>query len=272
MQYVFFSKMVKDQPIPKLIDTLKLIGADGVDMTVRDGYPVNPGNVRRALPEAAKRVRDAGLAIPMVSAPTSLNDPKASYAEDLWVGCHDAGIANVKIGYWLFSGKDYWTTVDRARKQLEGFEKLSQRFGVKACLHTHSGDYAGLNASSVMHLAKGFNPAQIGVYLDPGHLAINGEPLTLAFDMARDYLSMVAVKDSLWIKGEDGKPRSAKFLPLGDGFVDWREMMRILLARSYEGPLSFHSEYDGWPTDRIVEQTKKDIAFMRAVEATVKGK
>ncbi len=270
MRYVFFSKTVKEQPIPRLIETLKSIGADGVDLTVRDGYPVNPGNARKALPAAAKQFRDAGLSIPMVSAPTSLNDPATSYVEELWAACHDANILNVKIGYWSFDGKGYWATVDSARRQLEGFEKLAQRFGVKACLHTHSGSYVGLNASSVMHLAKGFNPSNIGAYLDPGHLAINGEPLTMAFDMARDYLSLVAVKDSLWLKGEGGKPRMAKFLPLGEGFVDWREMMRILMARSYDGPLSFHSEYEGWPADRIVEQTKKDIAFMRAVESEVK--
>jgi sugar phosphate isomerase/epimerase len=264
--------MVREQPVPRLIETLRFIGADGVDMTVRDGYPVNPANVRKALPEAAKRIREAGLVIPMATAPTSLNDPKMAYVEDLWAACHDANILNVKIGYWSFGGKGYWETVDSARRQLDGFEKLAQRFGVKACLHTHSGDYVGLNASSVMHLAKGYNPSNIGVYLDPGHLAINGEPLAMAFDIARDFLSMVAVKDSLWVKGENGKPRVAKFLPLGEGFVDWREMMRILLARSFDGPLSFHSEYEGWPVDRIIDQTKKDIAFMRAIESEERQK
>jgi sugar phosphate isomerase/epimerase len=94
----------------------------------------------------------------------------------------------------------------------------------------------------------------------------------MAFDIARDFLSMVAVKDSLWVKGENGKPRVAKFLPLGEGFVDWREMMRILLARSFDGPLSFHSEYEGWPVDRIIDQTKKDIAFMRAIESEERKK
>lgn len=266
MRYVFFSKMVREQPIPRLIATLRHVGVDGVDMAVRPGYPVNPTNVRKALPEAAKLIRDAGLAIPMVSTPTDLTNPNTPWVEDLWAACHDANIPNVKIGYWSFTGKGYWETVDGARKQLEAWEKLAQRFGVKACLHTHSGDYVGLNASSVMHLAKGFSPSNIGVYLDPGHLACNGEPLTMAFDMTRDYLCLAAIKDSMWVKGEGGKPRVAKFLPLGEGTVDWREMMRCLLARSYDGPISFHSEYDGWPEDRIVEQTKKDVAFMRAIE------
>lgn len=265
MQFIFFSKMVREQPIPRLIETLRFIGADGVDLAVRDGYPVNPGNVRKALPEAAKQIRDAGLVIPMVTGPTSLNDASSPFVEELWAACHDAQIPHVKLGYWGFSGGDYWKQVDAARRQVEAFEKVATRYGVKACLHTHSGGNLGLNAAAVMHLAKGSNPAAIGVYLDPGHLALNGEPLDMAFAMAADYLSLVAIKDSLWVKGEGGKPRTAHFLPMGQGFVDWAGMMRILKDRSFAGPLSFHSEYEGWPVDKIVEQTKKDIAYLKAV-------
>jgi sugar phosphate isomerase/epimerase len=271
MRYIFFSKMVREQPIPQLIETLKRIGADGVDLAVRPGYPVNPDNVRKALPEAAKRIKEAGLAIPMVSTATDLTDPSKPYVEELWAACHDAQIPHVKVGYWQHKGKDYWKIVDQARRDMEGFEKLAMRFGVKPCLHTHSGNYVGVNASSVMHIVKGFNPNAVGVYLDPGHLQVNGEPLSVAFDMVAEYLSLVAIKDSYCEKGKEGKARVSHFVPLGQGFVDWREMMRILVARNYDGSLSFHSEYEGLTPDALIEQTKKDMLFMRAVEREVKS-
>lgn len=266
--YIFFSKMLKEQPIPRLIETLRYMGADGVDLCVRDGYSVNPGNVRKALPEAAKQLRDAGMVIPMVTASTGLTDPTTPDAEDLFAACHDAQVPHIKVGYWSFRG-DYWKQVDAARKDVEGFERLALRFGVKACLHTHSGGYLGLNTASVMDLARGFNPACIGVYLDPGHLALNGEPLAMAFDMAGEHLSLIAVKDSLWVKGEGGRPRTARFLPLGEGFVDWREMMRLLTARNYDGPLSFHSEFESPSSEHLIEQTKKDIAYLRRIQQEV---
>jgi len=265
MRYIFFSKMLKEQPIPRLIETLRHMGADGVDLCVRDGYPVNPGNARRALPEAAKQIRDAGLVIPMVTASTALTNPVAPEAEDLFAACHDAQVPHVKVGYWGFRA-DYWKQVDAARKDVEGFERLALRYGVKACLHTHSGGNLGLNTASIMDLARGFNPSCIGVYLDPGHLALNGEPLSMAFDMAGEYLALIAVKDSLWVKGEGGKPRRAQFLALGEGFVDWREMMRLLVARNYDGPLSFHSEFESPSAEHLIEQTRKDIAFLRNIE------
>jgi sugar phosphate isomerase/epimerase len=272
MKYIFFSKMVKEQSIPQLIATLKRIGADGVDLAVRPGYPVNPGNVKRALPEAVKQFKDAGLAVPLVSASTDFVDPKSAFAEDLWSACHNENVPNIKIGYWSYNGKDYWKKMDEARRSLEVFQTLAMRFGVKACLHTHSGNYLGLNASSTMQMARGFNPFAIGIYLDPGHLNVNGEPLTMAFDMAGEFLCLVAVKDSFTQKGEGGQVRVAKFVPLGQGTVDWREMMRVLVARSYDGPISFHSEYDGWPQEQIIAQTQKDIIYLREIEKQVRLK
>src|SRR5437660_8551080 len=144
MQYIFFSKMVREQGIPRLIETLREIGADGVDLCVRDGYPVNPGNCRQELPKAAKVIRDAGLSIPMVSAPTNLIDSKSQGAQDVFRACHDSGIRDVKVGYWVYKSGDYWKQVDSARKDLEGFASLGSGLGVRADIHTHSGPYLGV--------------------------------------------------------------------------------------------------------------------------------
>ena len=270
MNYIFFSKMVREQPIPMLIETLKGIGADGVDLCVRPGFPVNPDNCRAELPRAAKAIRDAGLVIPMVSAPTNLTDPRSPAAENIFRACHDAGIRDVKVGYWPFRAGEYWKLVDAARKDIEGFASLGSGLGVRCNLHTHSGLNLGLNVASIMDLATGFMPRDVGVYLDPGHLVLHGEPLTMGFSIAGEHLALIAVKDSEWIKGEGGKPKKSHFLPPGQGLVDWREMMRALIARGYTGPLSFHSEYESLPPAQLLAQTKTDIAYMRGLEAEVR--
>lgn len=270
MQYIVFSKLFRSLSIDQLIEMLKSIGADGVDLCVREGYPVSPANARLELTKAAKRLRDAGLAIPMITAPTELTNPSKSVAEDLFVACHDAGIHNIKLGYWGFKGGDYWKAIDGARKDVEGFAGLASRYGVKACLHTHSGTNLGLNASSLMHMIKGFSASKVGAYLDPGHLALCGEPPGMALDIVGDHLSLMAIKDSLWERAEPGKPAKARFVPLGDGIVDWHAMHKGLRARGYPGPLSFHSEYEGLPTEKIIEQTRADIKLMRQIEASAR--
>lgn len=271
MHYVFFSKLVREYDIPRLIEALRYIGVDGVDLCVREGHPVHPGNARKALPEAAERLRAAGLSMPMVTTPGDFTNPTLPMAEDLFAACHDAQVPFIKLGYWQYKPGNYWKQVDDARRDIEGFAHLASRFGVKACLHTHSGHFLGVNTAAVMHLVRGFDPAHIGVYLDPGHLALNGEPLSMAVDMAGEYLSLMALKDSRWVQGGAGKPRRAEFLPIGEGFVDWREMTRLLLACSFDGPLSFHSEFEAPSTEQRLEQTRKDVAFMRHIESEIRA-
>ena len=123
----------------------------------------------------------------------------------------------------------------------------------------------------VLWSSIGSRPSSFAAYLDPGHLNLNGEPLDMAFDMTSEFLSLIAVKDSLTFKPAGGKARDAHFLPLGEGTVDWQQMMRLLVARSYDGALSLHSEYETMPEDKLIEQTAKDLAFLKKIERSVRG-
>ncbi|HXG23651.1 MAG TPA: hypothetical protein VNJ09_03775, partial [Chthonomonadales bacterium] len=80
MHYVFFSKLLREYDIPRLIEALRYTGVDGVDLCVRDGYPIHPGNARKALPEAAERLRASGLSIPMVTTPGDFTNPTSPTA------------------------------------------------------------------------------------------------------------------------------------------------------------------------------------------------
>lgn len=263
MAYIFFTKLIKEMSIPQVVDALKQIGADGADLCVRDGYPVNPKNCRDTLPKAAATLRSAGLDIPLVTAPTSLTDPNMPEAEPLFRACHDARVGHIKLGYWEFKPGDYWAQIDKARKQLEGFADLAMRFGVKACLHTHSGMNLGLNASSAMHMARGFSPSNVGIYLDTGHMSLYGEPPEMAVSIAGEHLCLVGIKDSEWIKGENGKPRRSQFAPPGHGSADWNAWGKALKSSGFHGHLSFHSEYEVANIAERLAQTKKDIEFVK---------
>jgi sugar phosphate isomerase/epimerase len=270
MDYIFFSKMLQDQSIEQLIESLQGMGADGVDFTVRPGYPVHPDNVAEALAPAAQAIRAAGLSIPMVTTPGDFTNPALPYAEPLFRACGEADIRLVKLGYWSFPGSGYWKAVDRMKADVEGFARLGEKYGVKPCLHTHSGNCLALNASALMHVLREFSPEQVGAYLDPGHLALCGEPLPMAFDMAADWLALVAIKDSIKVRREDGSVRNG-FLPLGEGFVDWKQMLQWLIAHDYAGPLSFHSEFPSESIEYLLEQTRKDIAYLRELERQVRA-
>ena len=62
LTYIMFTKHLEGLDVPGIIDALQSVGVHGADLCVRDGYPVNPGNIATALPEA-KRFADQGLSI-----------------------------------------------------------------------------------------------------------------------------------------------------------------------------------------------------------------
>lgn len=268
---IFFTKNLSGREMPAVVDTLHAMGADGADLAVRPGYAVEPANARERLPDAVRLLREAGLETPLCSAPTDLTDPAAPMAEVLVAACHDAGVPNLKIGYWEFRPGDYDEQLAAARRQVEGWAKLADRFGVRICLHTHSGACLGCNASAMAPLAAGTDPRHIGVYLDMGHLAICGEPPGMACAIAGRSLALMAAKDPLWVRTENGRGASARFVPIGEGIVDWRAWFRALKQAQYRGPISVHAEFDAPTPQHVLERTGRDIAWLRQLAREVEA-
>ena len=92
MKYVYFTKTLKALDLKGLIAFCKDVGLDGVDLAVRPGYPVNPDNMAKALPEAAKTLASEGLSIGIVTTETNLNDPASKVAKGLFEACAAAGV------------------------------------------------------------------------------------------------------------------------------------------------------------------------------------
>jgi len=265
MELIFFTKSLKGMDVETTGREIKDMGFEGLDLAVRPGYCVEPDNVAKALSPAVSYWADMGLSVPMVTTPGDFTDPDQPIAETMLEACARAGIREIKLGYWHYVQPGYWQRVDEIRAALDGFQRLAEKHGVRVAVHTHSGNFFGLNAAGVMHLVQGYDPRLVGVYLDPGHLAINGEPIRLAIDMVADRLCLVAIKDMVYIRKEqDGCvswPR--KLVPLREGLVDWPETLAALSEVGYNGPLSFHSEYDDVSLDELRALTRDDLAYVR---------
>jgi len=271
MKLIFFTKSLKGMDIPTTGREVLGLGLEGLDLAIREGYCVNPDNVATELPGAMKVWADMGIAVPMVTTPGDLTDPKPPVAERILAACGAAGIHEIKLGYWRYRQPGYWGQVDAIRSALDGFTRLAEEHGVRVAVHTHSDAFFGLNASAAMHLVKGFDPRHVGVYIDPGHLAMNGEPIRMAVDIVRDYLCLVAIKSMIYLKQEkDGRATWRHHLvPLREGLVDWPETMKALRDVDYAGPLTFHSEYEGVSLDELRRLTRDDVAYLKGVLANL---
>lgn len=267
MKYIMFTKHLEGLDVAGIINALKSVGVEGADLCVRPGYPVNPENADKQLPAAAKQFTDEGLSIPLVTTPTSFLDPKDTDVQRVYAACGEAGVANLKVGYWHWSKEDggYWAQVGRIRKALDGFQALSAKHGVRTCLHNHSGTSMGLNSSAVMNLVKGFDPQHVGVFADPGHLSIVGEPIDMALDIVKDYLAVIAFKDMMRPPGS-----GTRVVRMGHGFVDWETALKTLIERNFDCPVSFHSEYSGEPVDTVIDLARIDVRFINNLLEQIK--
>ena len=68
----------------------------------------------------------------------------------------------------------------------------------------HATTPAGNNAAGLRLLLQGADPHHVNAYLDTGHLAVNGGPIREEFDIAREWLGLVAIKDMAWEKSAQG--------------------------------------------------------------------
>lgn len=247
MILILFSKLFRNHSIPDLIDLAQSHGFAGYDLCVRQGYPVSPEDAGLTLPEAVRQMEAAGLVVPLVTGPTGLTDPRQPGTEELLGALAAAGVHRLKLGYFRYNpARPYWDQVDDARRSLENWEVLSRIYGVQLCYHTHSGTLLGLNVAALMHLLRERDPAHIGAYLDPGHLAVNGEPFALGLAMAQSHLSVLSLKDVRVERVEKEGHGSGKvrWVPAGTGVVDWSGVYAALYQNGFDGPASIHCEFE----------------------------
>jgi sugar phosphate isomerase/epimerase len=271
MKLIFFTKMFKGYAPDKLIAFAKEQGLDGFDLAVRPGHPITEENISKELPGFVKRCRGEGLDVPMATVGLRALPVGEKATEAAWAACRDSGVGGIKLGYWVWEKTRPWREqFDEVKRKLEGYAKLSLKYGVKSLFHTHSGPYFGVNASALAHLFEGLDPKGVGAYLDFAHLMLNGEPPAMAIATAGRYLAMVAAKNVRWVAGASGGEVQGRiwkpeWCMLEDGLADWPRIVGLLREAGYDGNISLHGEYDHRHCiESVLEFFALDVKYMRA--------
>lgn len=254
-----FSKHLPKLNYDDLGKTVKQIGFDGVDLTVRAAGHVLPERAAQDLPRATEIVRSHGLSVPMIT--TGLLDASEPAARPTLQTAARLRIPCYKVGYYRYKGADPDKAVADVKRLVQSLVDLGKEYGIEAGLHNHSGDYVGTATWDTRAIIADMDPKWVGYYFDPCHATAEGGVYgwQLATQVAAKRLKMVALKDFYWEK-QNGRWRM-KMCPLGQGMVDWPKFFKMLAVAKFSGPISLHVEYD--PPDELAA-IAKDFEFMRA--------
>ncbi|MBX6315090.1 MAG: sugar phosphate isomerase/epimerase [Isosphaeraceae bacterium] len=274
MPLVMFSKMLQEFPVAEAARRIKTLGFEGVDLTVRPGGHVRPETVGMDLPRAVAAIKDQGLSVPMIT--TAITSATAPAAESTLAAAVHEDIRLVKLGYWNAPKGKLAASIDRARRELDGLERLADQYKVTLGLHNHSGPgYVNCQPAVLWTLLRDRDPDRIASYFDPGHAAVEGGSggWRQSLELLGPRIRMVAVKDFGWtvVPGDPKPTWRPQQVPLRDGLVAWPEVFSALAALRFAGPISLHSEYKGphsWrdlSTPELIEQTAADLAFVKAL-------
>jgi sugar phosphate isomerase/epimerase len=274
MEICVFTKHFQNRSPEELGKLMQELGVAGVDLTVRPGGYIEPATVRKALPQLQKILAQYRVKISMLT--TTITNSTSPYADEIVETASKLNIPYIKLGYWHYRGfGHYYEQEKQVRNDLKSLEGLFRQNGVKAGFHIHSHDSMGLNGAYAWRLIENCDPEVVGIYYDIGHSVMEGSITgwIMDLDLIAKRIFMIAIKNLAWYQmgNQDDLQNGWLFrmVPLERGLADIPTFIKILKKIPYEGLFSFHSEYQGrysWRVlndEELVIQTKKDIDYFK---------
>jgi sugar phosphate isomerase/epimerase len=266
-QLCLFSKHLPRMNSRELGRTLKGMGFDGVDLTVRPGGHVDPKRVTNDLPVFVDAIRHEGLTVPMIT--TELLSDADPVAQPTLETAARLKIPFYKAGYYRYKFVDVRKELEAAGQQLRGLADLSRRHGMRLGYHNHAG-YIGGPVWDFAPFIERLDAATVGYYFDVRHAVVEGGDggWRTALDLVSPRLSMISLKDFFWEKS--GGSWQQHDCPIGEGMVDWKRYFATLAKARFHGPVSLHIEYDiAGDTPAAQEKNtlvaaERDFAFVKA--------
>jgi sugar phosphate isomerase/epimerase len=263
----FFSKHLPRMNGRELGRSLKALGFQGVDLTVRPGGHVDPKRVTIELPVVVEAIRHEGLAVPMIT--TELLSDADPVAQPTLETAARLKIPFYKTGYYRYAFADVRQELEAAGKQLRGLADLSRRHGMRLGYHNHAG-YIGGGVWDFAPFIEPLAAATVGYYFDVRHAVVEGGDggWRTAFNLVAPRLSMIALKDFYWEKS--GGSWRVRNCPMGEGMVDWKRFFAMLAKARFHGPASLHLEYEitgATPQaeeENMLAAAARDLAFIKA--------
>ncbi|MCK4400909.1 sugar phosphate isomerase/epimerase [bacterium] len=277
MKFSVCSLILPDYPAEKAAHLVKEEGFSGVEWTV--GYKKalwNPDkewhislkNLEDNIPRIKEIIEKEKLNVPSLGSLPAMDDFKT--IERLFKAASILNCPCVRIGEVLYEGDiDYNDLLKKTIRDYETIEKMANDYNVKGVMETHNHTIVP-SANSIYRILSNFDPNYVGAIFDPGCMVIEGkENWKMAIEILGNYLAHVHIKNLGWFYDKE-KGWGSRLTKLDEGLVDWKEIIKLLKDKGYQGYLSLEDFRNGYccKPEGISNQEKlrEDMEFLRKCE------
>lgn len=255
-----FPKCFAQRTPAELAELVRSVGADAVDVIVRDGYAVTPAGIKSELPAFVKALDREGVRAEL--AVTDFSPAKLAEEPDLLLFLADHGIKAVRTGYFPFRN-DVREALREARETIDRLVPMCSLSGITAVYQVHHGTLIS-SASAAHGLVRG-GPNAVSIQLDAGNQRIEGyEAWPYGVRLLGKHLAAVGIKDvRLGVQTE--------WCECGTGEVLWEPLFQSLNETGFDGYYDVMPFYDS-SEERLLAGLKADVAFVKARMADKPGK
>ena len=249
---------------------MKDIGVQGVELPVRPGYQVEPGNIARDLPAAVKALGDQGIKIGSIAGTVDAPTIDA-------MGACGVKILRICVGIDMDIG--YMATEDKLRKEWDALIPKLDQTGVNIGVQNHCDNMVG-SAIGIMHLIEKYDPKHVSAVYDPAHCGLDGEPEVMGLDACWSHLSLVNLKSAYRQRSNGYDEPEAAHLVIWStahhALFSWRKLVTEMKKRGYGADICLPAEYtafeDGRPSgmqmgDTCLDYLKEDISYLKQLMA-----
>lgn len=241
-------------PLSALGEHVASLGFDAIELPVRPGYQVEPEDVARGLPEAARILARSGVRIASVAGPAD---------EATVMACAEVGVPVIRAMAPI-GREGYVATVRALQAEYRSLIPALECTGITIGVQNHSERYVA-NALGLRDLLAPFDPRHVAAVWDAAHEALNGVEPEMALEVIWPHLCMVNLKNAFWQRTNGPESEVAAWRPYWTaarhGLASWPRVVAELRRRGYSGTVCLPAEYtDEEAVDRLIVE---DLAFAR---------
>lgn len=252
-------------PLDQLADLVADLGFDGIELPVREGYQVNPSNVREMLPHARDLFARKGLVIASVA---------SSITVDIIESMGQANIPLLRVMIPIDLSLGYLDSVKKYQDSVLEIQALLVANNVKIGMQNHQGHHVG-SALGLQHLLSGLPQSIAGAVLDFAHCGLDGEPVDMALDLLKDRLLLLNLKNAYKHRIGYNDFGEAEWQVIWStarhGYYSWKETIDLIVEKNISIDICLPAEYGkiglkGQLMDtEVLSLIKTDISYLKSL-------